>query len=149
MRSSSEPPPQCMDASGSGPAGATCGVVVRDCCAVCLQYSDLCGFRGHGACALQLPYTLLTSRQSPARSGKKYAKLVKQAELDAGLSRYEPFIVRSKNLPGMLFCALTGELLNARLEEVKAHLKGRKFGRAKGERRQRAAVVGGVCSPPS
>lgn len=32
----------------------------------------------------------------------------------------------------MLFCALTGELLNARLEEVKAHLKGRKFGRAKG-----------------
>jgi hypothetical protein len=91
----------------------------------------------------------LTSRQSPARSGKKYAKLVKQAELDAGLSRYEPFIVRSKNLPGMLFCALTGELLNARLEEVKAHLKGRKFGRAKGERRQRAAVVGGVCSPPS
>jgi len=58
---------------------------------------------------------------------------VKGAELEGALSRYEPFIVRSKNLPGMLFCALTGELLNARLQEVKAHMKGRKFGRARGE----------------
>ncbi|KAL4450752.1 hypothetical protein ABPG77_001108 [Micractinium sp. CCAP 211/92] len=64
-------------------------------------------------------------------SGKKYAKLVKDAQLDVDLKKYEPFIVRSKNLPGMLFCALTGELLNARLHEVKAHLKGRKFGRAR------------------
>ncbi|KAL4433825.1 hypothetical protein ABPG75_000266 [Micractinium tetrahymenae] len=64
-------------------------------------------------------------------SGKKYAKLVKEAQLDVDLKKYEPFIVRSKNLPGMLFCALTGELLNARVHEVKAHLKGRKFGRAK------------------
>lgn len=70
------------------------------------------------------------------RSGKKYAKLVKAAKLDAGLSKYEPFIVRSKNLEGMLFCALTGELLNARLEEVKQHLKGKKFGRAKGEQQR-------------
>lgn len=36
--------------------------------------------------------------------------------------RYEPFIVKSKNLPGMLFCALTGELLNARLNEVRGAL---------------------------
>ena len=50
-----------------------------------------------------------------------------------GLTKYEPFIVRSKNLPGMLFCALTGELLGARLEEIKHHLKGRKWARAKGE----------------
>ncbi|KAL4852986.1 Surfeit locus protein 2 [Chlorella vulgaris] len=63
--------------------------------------------------------------------GKKYAKLVKQAEVEAGLSKYEPFIVRSKNLPNMLFCALTGELLNARLAEVKQHMKGKKFNRAK------------------
>ncbi len=33
----------------------------------------------------------------------------------------------------MLFCALTGELLNARIEEVKQHMKGKKFGRARGE----------------
>lgn len=41
----------------------------------------------------------------------------------------------------MLFCALTGELLNARLNEVKAHLKGRKFGRAKGEEDPRACFL--------
>ncbi|PSC69149.1 Surfeit locus 2 [Micractinium conductrix] len=64
-------------------------------------------------------------------NGKKYAKLKKAADLDAGLTKYEPFIVRSKNLPGMLFCALTGELLGARLEEIKHHLKGRKWARAK------------------
>ncbi|PRW57912.1 Surfeit locus 2 [Chlorella sorokiniana] len=64
-------------------------------------------------------------------NGKKYAKLVAAADLDTQLARYEPFIVRSKNLPGMLFCALTGELLNARLNEVKHHLKGKKFARAK------------------
>lgn len=49
------------------------------------------------------------------------------------MDRYEPFITRSRNLPGMLFCALTGELLNARLHEVKQHMKGKKFGRARGE----------------
>lgn len=44
---------------------------------------------------------------------------------------------------GMLFCALTGELLNARLAEVKAHLKGKKFGRARGElRRARSRCFG-------
>lgn len=69
----------------------------------------------------------------PPCSGKKYAKLLKAAELEAGLDRYEPFITRSRNLPGMLFCALTGELLNARLHEVKQHMKGKKFGRARGE----------------
>lgn len=64
-------------------------------------------------------------------NGKKYAKLAKQAQLAAGLEKYEPFIVPSKNVPGMLFCALTGELLNARIEEVKQHMKGKKFGRAR------------------
>ncbi|KAI7841759.1 hypothetical protein COHA_004625 [Chlorella ohadii] len=64
-------------------------------------------------------------------NGKKYAKLVAAADLDAQLAKYEPFIVKSKNLPCMLFCALTGELLNARLHEVKHHLKGKKFARAK------------------
>ena len=39
---------------------------------------------------------------------------------------------RSKNMPNTLFCALTGELLNARLAEVKLHLRGKKFARAQG-----------------
>ena len=80
-----------------------------------------------------LPVTALPPAPLPACSGKKYAKLLKAAELEAGLTRYEPFITRSRNLPGMLFCALTGELLNARLHEVKQHMKGKKFGRARGE----------------
>ena len=70
----------------------------------------------------------------PPRSGKKYGKLLSAARLEGDLSRYAPFIVPSRNAPALLFCALTGELLNARLGEVKQHLKGRKFGRAKGER---------------
>ena len=40
----------------------------------------------------------------------------------------------SRNFPRRLYCALTDELVNRSLREVRQHMKGRKFTNAKGAR---------------
>ncbi|KAF6251180.1 surfeit locus protein 2-domain-containing protein [Scenedesmus sp. NREL 46B-D3] len=63
--------------------------------------------------------------------GPKFQKLLKRHQADNVLQKYEPFIVQSKNFPLMLYCSLTGQLMDKSLQAVKNHMQGKKFLRAK------------------
>lgn len=62
--------------------------------------------------------------------GSKFQKLKQRKDADSSLSKYEPFIVKSKNFPTMLYCQLTGQLIDQSLDAVKRHIKGKRFERA-------------------
>jgi hypothetical protein len=64
-------------------------------------------------------------------SGSKYQRLARAAEADASLEQYAPFIVPSANFPQMLYCALTGQLIERSLDAVRRHLRGKKWAGAK------------------
>eukprot|EP00879_Flechtneria_rotunda_P002263 GHRR01002454.1.p1 GENE.GHRR01002454.1~~GHRR01002454.1.p1 ORF type:complete len:298 (+),score=104.82 GHRR01002454.1:153-1046(+) len=63
--------------------------------------------------------------------GPKFQKLLKRYRAEDILKKYEPFIVPSMNFPLMLYCALTGQLIDKSVEAVKQHMQGKKFMRAK------------------
>ncbi|GIL85908.1 hypothetical protein Vretifemale_14436 [Volvox reticuliferus] len=64
-------------------------------------------------------------------NGARFAKLKIRYDAETALTKYEPFIVVSKNFPHMLYCALTGQLLEKSLAAVKKHMGGKRFVRAK------------------
>ncbi|MEW5313168.1 MAG: hypothetical protein WDW38_004757 [Sanguina aurantia] len=63
--------------------------------------------------------------------GPKYQKLITLHNAEISLTKYEPFIIRSKNFPNKLFCTLTIQLLDQSLESIKTHMRGQKFRRAR------------------
>ena len=65
--------------------------------------------------------------------------------MEVDLSKYEPFLVPSRNFPRMLYCALTDDLINRNLKEVKQHIKGKKFLKAKGERAANGTLGSRTC----
>lgn len=64
-------------------------------------------------------------------NGAKFAKLKVRYDAEHALTKYEPFIVVSKNFPHMLYCALTGQLIEKSLASVKRHMVGKRFQRSK------------------
>merc|ERR1711920_882565 len=62
--------------------------------------------------------------------GKRFTKLRREAEETAAIKSLEPHIVPSVNLPGMLFCCLTGTVFNRRLTDAQRHVGGGKYQRA-------------------
>ena len=60
-------------------------------------------------------------------SGKKYPQLKKKFDAEQNLPQFEPFIVTSKNFPTMLYCTLTGQLLDRSLEAAMKHQAGKKY----------------------
>ncbi|KAL6780724.1 SUR2 [Auxenochlorella protothecoides x Auxenochlorella symbiontica] len=63
--------------------------------------------------------------------GKKFQKLISKHKVERTLKQYEPFLTPSINFPGKLFCALTNHLIEADVDAVKVHLRGKRFTRAK------------------
>uniref|UniRef100_A0A7S3R1T3 Surfeit locus protein 2 n=1 Tax=Dunaliella tertiolecta TaxID=3047 RepID=A0A7S3R1T3_DUNTE len=59
--------------------------------------------------------------------GNKFAKLKKRYDAEHSLEKYEPFILQSANFPNMLYCALTGQLMDKSLDAVKKHIQGKRF----------------------
>lgn len=66
-------------------------------------------------------------------NGKRYKKLAWQKAEEEALSSYEPFLVQSKNFPDKLFCSLTCQVMNKTVDNVRKHMKGRRFIQAKEE----------------
>lgn len=64
-------------------------------------------------------------------NGAKFQRIKKEYEAQNNLSKYEPFIVKSRNFEHMLFCALTGQHIDKSVQAVKKHMQGKKFQRAK------------------
>eukprot|EP01025_Chloroclados_australasicus_P034529 TRINITY_DN35273_c0_g1_i1.p1 TRINITY_DN35273_c0_g1~~TRINITY_DN35273_c0_g1_i1.p1 ORF type:complete len:289 (+),score=44.84 TRINITY_DN35273_c0_g1_i1:52-918(+) len=60
-------------------------------------------------------------------NGKKFQKLLREKEVDATLSKYEPFFVPSIIQKQMIFCTLTGRYLKKDMECIQAHMKGKNF----------------------
>ncbi|DBA89088.1 hypothetical protein WJX77_002600 [Trebouxia sp. C0004] len=80
-------------------------------------------------------HSLPASRQALETfiNGKKYAQLKKKADAAAALQKFEPFLLPSRNFPGQLYCALTCQVMQAKLETVKKHMNGKRFAAAKAE----------------
>lgn len=60
-------------------------------------------------------------------NGKKFPHLKKKYEAEQNLPQLEPFILPSKNFPTMLYCALTGQLLDKSLEAARKHQEGKNY----------------------
>lgn len=64
-------------------------------------------------------------------SGKKFQVLLEKENEKLKLKKLEPFLVPSQRLEGYLFCALTKQLVQAKYELARKHMKGLKFLKAK------------------
>ncbi|KAK9824035.1 hypothetical protein WJX72_007190 [[Myrmecia] bisecta] len=60
-------------------------------------------------------------------SAPKFQRLYKLKEERDALTAFAPFIVPSRNYEDKFFCALTCQLINARLKTIKQHMQGKKF----------------------
>lgn len=89
---------------------------------------------GRIVCTLN-KHSLPASRQALETfiNGRKYAQLKKTADEAAALQKFEPFLLPSRNFPGQLYCALTCQVMQAKLETVKKHMSGKRFAAAKAE----------------
>lgn len=98
------------------------------------QHKEYFEVQGNGrlVCILN-QHSLPASRQALDTfvNGKKYGQLRKKAEEAKSLSRFEPFLVASKNFPGQLYCSLTCQVMQAKLDTVKKHMSGKRFNAAK------------------
>ena len=62
--------------------------------------------------------------------GKKFKRLLREEVDVRELRIYEPFITRSTNFDGMLFCSLTGSVFSCSVAAAKKHVTGGKYKRA-------------------
>eukprot|EP00798_Chlamydomonas_sp_ICE-L_P022969 gene22969-30158_t len=64
--------------------------------------------------------------------GNKFPLMKKRFDAENSLDKFEPLISQSKNFPLMLYCTLTGQLLDKSLEAVTKHMQGKKYINNKG-----------------
>ncbi|GAX73063.1 hypothetical protein CEUSTIGMA_g516.t1 [Chlamydomonas eustigma] len=65
-------------------------------------------------------------------TGKKFPKLIKRFDATRSLQRFEPCFVVSKNFPEMIYCAVTGQLLEKSVEAIQKHIAGKKYSTIQG-----------------